>query len=48
MADFGQMEALWAQLSIQLHAYNSVIVIDEREFAMWGHAEQQFVLRSYM
>jgi hypothetical protein len=40
-------QAKWAQLSLQLSPFNAVVVIEERDFMGWGHADQQFILQSY-
>jgi hypothetical protein len=43
-----QCMAQWVQLSLQLSPYNRIIAIDEATFQSWNHADQQFVLGSYM
>jgi hypothetical protein len=41
-------QAQWAQLSIQLNPFNVIVAIDEATFMSWNHADQQFVLNSFM
>jgi len=40
--------AQWIQLSVQLSRFNTIIAIDEATFMSWNHADQQFILGSYM
>jgi len=37
----------WAELSVQLSPFNSVVTIDERDFQSWSRVDQQFVLNGY-
>jgi HMG (high mobility group) box len=40
--------AQWVQLSVQLSPFNVVIAIDMATFQSWTHADQQFILGSFM
>jgi hypothetical protein len=43
-----QVYGQWVQLSVQLSQFNVVIAIDVDTFRSWTHADQQFILGSYM